>query len=1021
MPPKLIVEVVGDTSRLERSFKQAGGAAKGLGASFGSLSVGFGQLVKGVIVVDAVQKAFQGLHTTVHLGIAEFSEHAKVSSQTESALKSTGGIANVTAKQIDALGLSLSNLSGVDDEVVQSGANVLLGFQNIRDFAGKNNDIFTQATKATVDFAVRSGRSVPAAAVAIGRALQDPAKAAGSLRRAYVVLTASEKSAIASAVKHGDILKAQQLIIADLNKRYGGAAEALGKTLPGQINVLRDRFKDLAGELVGAVVPATTRAVTGLTSFVKTLSETQGFDAKIKLTFDTIGDVGKALAVKVRKQINSINWGSIPARIGLAVTTIGDAGKQIFESVRTQVAAIDWKPIFEAAKGIGEGFQVQFERIDWSKVGKTIGDGIAKGVADATGIIKPLAEKLDAAFRTAFASIDFNKFGRASGPGLAAALVSAIATLLDPSFWLKNWDLALAIAATAFGDGLGRVASKFIAPFTRLAGRFAPALARLGQDIALRLLTAVERVAPRVASAFLDIGIRGAQLLGRGLGSLVGLADRVLAAAIGPFVRFFRRTSGLLRFTIKVLGIQAVIDEIARAFTNIAHTIEHALDGAFNGLKEKALKAVLDIIEPFTHLPKALGGGPFQAMKAELQAQLDGMVSNSQTAAAKMQAAFDSVNPPGLTGPATAENQAGPARAVLQRPALTTAGSSLPEPPAPTAQRKGLTAAQRNTFFDNAISSDLTRAGFLTNIKAQIGALQRIAGLISSRIAATKDITRRRTLEDQLLSVQSQIKGDQQQVAQNFLSSLQFGITKAQATATFKDDIAAFEALEKGIRAQIKATGDTQDLEQQLLDARQGLAAARVSARNALQFKSLGLTATGDAVTPGIKRLKNELAALTTAITGTFLDTSKTQSVISNIRKVLSGSLGAVGQEVRSKIQGILDDLKNQLKNATGNLTKFSKTNANAIIAGLGLSPEQARVIRAKLSQIGVGGSVHGTGSGAFGFALPAGAGAGGGDIVVHTSVNLDGKKVATSTTKHQQTARRRNPVQKRGPNAGGI
>lgn len=38
-------------------------------------------------------------------------------------------------------------------------------------------------------------------------------------------------------------------------------------------------------------------------------------------------------------------------------------------------------------------------------------------------------------------------------------------------------------------------------------------------------------------------------------------------------------------------------------------------------------------------------------------------------------------------------------------------------------------------------------------------------------------------------------------------------------------------------------------------------------------------------------------------------------------------------------------------------------------------------------------------------------------DVVVHTQINLDGDRVATNTTRHQQKTRRRNPPQKRGPN----
>jgi hypothetical protein len=65
----------------------------------------------------------------------------------------------VTAKQVDALATSISNLSGLDDETVKSGESILLTFTRIRDSVGKGNDIFTQATKVATG--IRHGVPLP--------------------------------------------------------------------------------------------------------------------------------------------------------------------------------------------------------------------------------------------------------------------------------------------------------------------------------------------------------------------------------------------------------------------------------------------------------------------------------------------------------------------------------------------------------------------------------------------------------------------------------------------------------------------------------------------------------------------------------------------------------------------------------------------------------------------------------------------------------------------------------------------
>src|SRR4051812_32369060 len=246
MARKMILEIVADTSKLDKGLRHATKETEGFGSALsGKLKVGFGELVKGTLVVEGVTKALQGMEKAIHAGIEEWSQQQKVAAQTQAVIKSTGAIAGVTAGHVEELGKQMLNLTGVDDEVVKAGENVLLSFTNIRNVAG--HPIFDEATKSALDFSARTGKDMRQAALGLGRALQDPAKAAGALRRVQVVLTGAEKEGIATALKHGDVLKSQEIILGAVEKRYGGAAEAAGKTLPGQLNTLRENFRNLAG------------------------------------------------------------------------------------------------------------------------------------------------------------------------------------------------------------------------------------------------------------------------------------------------------------------------------------------------------------------------------------------------------------------------------------------------------------------------------------------------------------------------------------------------------------------------------------------------------------------------------------------------------------------------------------------------------------------------------------------------------------------------------------------------------
>ncbi len=72
------------------------------------------------------------------------------------------------------------------------------------------------------------------------------------------------------------------------------------------------------------------------------------------------------------------------------------------------------------------------------------------------------------------------------------------------------------------------------------------------------------------------------------------------------------------------------------------------------------------------------------------------------------------------------------------------------------AKRKGITASQRNTFFDNAIARELDRAQDLAP-RLQIKRLQEVRKEIEAKIAQTKDPTRRLTLGDEIAQIDREV------------------------------------------------------------------------------------------------------------------------------------------------------------------------------------------------------------------------------------------------------------------------
>lgn len=210
----------------------------------------FGTLTKGI--VGGGLAAATGV---IVAGFKEIGQQQTVMAQTEAVIKSTGGVARVTAKHVTQMADRMATLTGVEDDMIQSGANLLLTFKDVRNGVGKNNDIFDQAVKQTTDMAVALGIDAPKAAMQLGKALNDPARGMSRLQRIGVTFTQVQKDQAEQFVKTGRTMDAQRIILRELQSEFGGSAEAFGKTLPGRVAIARKRFEDLSATLVGGLLP----------------------------------------------------------------------------------------------------------------------------------------------------------------------------------------------------------------------------------------------------------------------------------------------------------------------------------------------------------------------------------------------------------------------------------------------------------------------------------------------------------------------------------------------------------------------------------------------------------------------------------------------------------------------------------------------------------------------------------------------------------------------------------------------
>lgn len=227
--------------------------------------------------------------------IGEAREAQKVGALTAQVIKTTGGVANVSAKQVSKLATAISNKVGVDDEAIQSGANLLLTFKNVRNEVGRGNKVFDRATKAAVDLSAAGFGDLSGTSKQLGKALNDPVKGITALSRSGVTFTDQQKQQIKTLVSTGKTLKAQKIILKEVESQVGGSAEAQ-VTAADKARVAWGNLKEQMGNALLPVIDKigtvlTDTVIPAVSTFFTEMQNGTGAGGKVVSVLSAVGDV----------------------------------------------------------------------------------------------------------------------------------------------------------------------------------------------------------------------------------------------------------------------------------------------------------------------------------------------------------------------------------------------------------------------------------------------------------------------------------------------------------------------------------------------------------------------------------------------------------------------------------------------------------------------------------------------------------------------------------------------------------
>jgi hypothetical protein len=180
-----------------------------------------------------------------------FDIQATAISQVEAGLKSTQGQVGFTSKALQQMASDLQNNSMFGDESILKDVTAQL-----LTFTGITGEQFKRTEQAAIDLATRLDGDLKGSAIQLGKALNDPVANLSALSRSGIQFSESQKELINSLVETNRLADAQNVILDELEKQYGGSAAAAAAAGTGGWTQLSNIIGDIKEEFGGFIVEA---------------------------------------------------------------------------------------------------------------------------------------------------------------------------------------------------------------------------------------------------------------------------------------------------------------------------------------------------------------------------------------------------------------------------------------------------------------------------------------------------------------------------------------------------------------------------------------------------------------------------------------------------------------------------------------------------------------------------------------------------------------------------------------------
>lgn len=241
--PRLLVEIAASLGSFQADFGKASQIAEqharrinnsieGLKTS----AIGFGKTLAGAIGIPLGAAGVIELFSVLKERVGEAERSVN---QLNAVLRATGNSAGITASGLEEITKSIRDRTIFNAEDIRGAETALLRFRKVQ------GETFKEGIALVPDLSVALGVDLPAAAVALGRALTDPERGVRALKAAGLSLSDQQKDMAARMIEAGNAAGGQKIIIDELRKSIGGSSEADVHGLLGASARLSREFREL--------------------------------------------------------------------------------------------------------------------------------------------------------------------------------------------------------------------------------------------------------------------------------------------------------------------------------------------------------------------------------------------------------------------------------------------------------------------------------------------------------------------------------------------------------------------------------------------------------------------------------------------------------------------------------------------------------------------------------------------------------------------------------------------------------